>query len=220
MAYEPHPHLDALADFMVFSNFRERFEPPLYLQPNPNEANRFALIPEVARWLGIPPETIELCPRDISNADPLGMIEMLSNGGARISYSIELNPCWKRLIVVKELCHLIVEKLEYKSLPPIDIPSLLSSVCRPDATNLLDCYDTENQNGATELNCCYLAEQILVPWFANPEIISSERTDYDEAFIYRAPRDIIATRRNNRDGVSHRVAEAVNRRLESMPSTA
>ncbi len=191
MSQERSPHLDALADFMVCTNFKDEFEKPLKIVAKQNTPNSYSLINKIEDWLNLDRGKITLQPRDIKQADPVGMIERLRNGGALISYSVELNLCWRRFVVTKELIHLIIQQLDYDALPNIDTASLLSSVYRFDTNDFFDCYDTKTSDGALEFIALILAEQLLVPWFEHQEIQSSNETSYDLALSYRVPRYII-----------------------------
>lgn len=213
-----HPYFDMLADFMVASNFRERFESPLYLLEDEKYPERFSLIPEICRWLEIDRSLIELKARDIVGSDPSGMIEIFENGGGKISYANDLNPCWKRFVIIKELLHLVIEQLNYSDLPKIDVSEMLSSVCRPGASNIVNCYDTNTSNGFAEQSAWLLAEQLIVPWFENEKIITSSKSDYDEAFEYRAPRHIIFSIRQRDVSICKAIESAYDRRKEGVRS--
>jgi len=209
-----HPFFDMLADFMLASDFKQRFQAPLNILEDPNNPNDFALIPEICKYLDIDPARIILQAKDIADFDPAGMIEIFEDGGARISYTNEASLCWKRFIIIKELMHLVIERLDYSNLPPISIPDMLASVCNPGALNLLDCYDVKTSLGQAEQSAWVLAEQIIIPWFVNDPVRANKTSDFTEAFNYRAPKNLIENRRIGEHTPSNVMSDAYERRIK------
>lgn len=214
------PFVDMIADFMVCSNYKDSFNPPLKILPLSDSAD-FNLVTQLACWLDISPDLINIVAKDLGDvdeSDPIGMCELLDNGGARISYSNNINLCWKRFVVVKELVHLILRKVDYDNYS-LDTRELLSSVCNAESASMIGVYNINTPRGSNELVAWFFACQLLVPWFKHQEIIDSSESNYALAERYRSPLMLIEWIKDETEihiSLGNEIKHACIRRLSSI----
>lgn len=103
-----------------------------------------------------------------------------------IFYSAHLNVCWSRLVVCKELSHLILDSGDrhFTRDPVALVQGLVTQVVsiKPE-------YDLISENVAM-----YSAIELLLPWHLRDDMISmmkSGKSDYDIAVALRAPENIV-----------------------------
>ena len=209
------PYFDMLADFMVAVDFPNNFKAPLNLLST--DAGDFALIPAVEQWLYQETGRITLAAKDVdSQSDPAGLLLRRKNS-AEIQYSAELNTCWKRFVVAKEIAHLVIEEIYGDAV--IDVKDLLNSVSLPKSQGIYGCYDIEDARGLSELLAVFIAEYLLVPWFATDDIRTSNKTPQQLAVEYRVPVYLIEIRQlADDDQLLRDIKDAYERRLAQINS--
>jgi len=212
------PIISAIGEFFYHADYPNKFQTDYPDKDNHAIAvlpceDRFNITHAIESWLQREPGSTIFEPVNIKNADPAGLI-LMRDDSATIRYSVEKNTCHKRLVIVKELCHLIVRVLEYENY--IDVPNLLLAVSRRDG--VYGCYDSNTQAGQQEILSHLLSEQILVPWFENDKIMQSTLSNYDLALDYRVPEFIIEYRktRTSPDPFEEQIKTAYEERLEQV----
>lgn len=200
---------DLLADFFVFCDFEANFERPLRLLP----CDEFNITHQIEDYLQFERGAIQITPVNAKHVDPIGLI-LRKRKSAEIYYSVnDQNTCHKRMVIAKELCHLVIKELDYDKV--IDVQQFLLSVTRPGGA--YGCYDTSTEAGQLEMVAHMASEQLLVPWFENDYIQSSSQSNYNIATKYRAPEKIIEHRKTDTsDEFSEQIAQSVRERTDQI----
>jgi hypothetical protein len=105
---------------------------------------------------------------------------------ADILYSATLNLCWSRLVVCKELAHLLLdtEDRHFTKDPVALVQGLVTQVLNLKPEN-----DLISENVAM-----YCAIELLLPWHLRPsmnQMMTEGQSDYDIAVAFRAPESIV-----------------------------
>ena len=181
------PFSSALANFFVHCNYPDTYEKPVALK----HCDDFNVAQSIEKWLQWEDGSIIISAKNIKHADPSGLV-LIKRSSAEITYSVHLkNVCYKRLVLAKELCHLVIQSLDYDNI--IDVSQFLVSVTRHDGVGGF--YDHNTSQGRREAAAQLMAEHLLVPWFENEKILKSSQSNYELAVEYRVPESIIEYRR-------------------------
>jgi hypothetical protein len=145
------------------------------------------LIPAVASRLGTPHggKFIISAQECDWQASKIRGILLRYNARAEILYSAQLNLCWKRFVVCKELAHLLIdENNEHYTVDPISLVYRM-------ITDVLPKYDDDLES---ERLAMFAAIELLIPWCLRNEFISmviDAKTDLEIAHYFRVPQAIV-----------------------------
>lgn len=180
-------YLDMLADYFLAVSYCEHYTKPLPLKV---DGENFSLIGSIDDYLYEGRGEITLSAKNVEDSDPMGMLLSKENG-ADILYSNDLNACWKRLVVAKELVHLIIDQLEFAEFSGESIRELLAAITNHTDARCFDGYDHDTKLGKVEGVARILSELVLVPWFEYESIKNSDQPPIEIAQEYRVPVQLI-----------------------------
>jgi hypothetical protein len=172
------PFTDAMASLFSAIKFRDNFKAPIHIVP---KDGTFNLINEVETWLGWEKGSITLNPQNTPPTVLAGMINAKKDS-ANILYCVqEFTVCWRRLVIAKELCHVIYAALDYDDLP-LDAEAVLDAAVYDHLP-----YNPECHRGEMEIIAHALAPHLLVPFWEHPDIMNSTEKVSTLAAKYRVP---------------------------------
>lgn len=130
---------------------------------------------------------IDLYKIDYRQKHILGRFQMYADE-ACVMVSNEMNNCWTRYVVAKELSHLIVDKARESMTTDINktITWMLSQGMSPNIHAALD----------SEHIAAQFAAEILIPYAVSREMLHSDQTSYEIASCFGVPERMIDTLRD------------------------
>ena len=165
-------------DFMKYNNINERFPMPV----------DNILIREIGKYLGYNDgKYIKVVPIDTSNKLILGKLRHFRNG-VDVAINENLNNCWKRLIITKELSHLVMSKNNEGITENIEI--LIDGLFK-NSFGISDDIDHESL-------ALYMAVEYLMPYNISQIILEDiTKFDLDIAEMFAIPESVVKIYRND-----------------------
>jgi hypothetical protein len=146
------------------------------------------LIDLVEKGLSITqPYKIYFHPRNYSASAFIGTVEAFENE-AHIYYDRNQKFCWRRFIVVKEMCHLLFATAGEKHLA--STPEQIDRLVIQILAGIENGDFTQDHIASTETCTVYMALEVLLPHSERPNVekmIADKKSNLDVATFYRIP---------------------------------
>ena len=112
---------------------------------------------------------------------------------ALIHYSASLNTCWRRFVVVKEMCHLLLDDVRSRVTTEKQLLALAEALCLPDDPRAM----VEHLQYGSEHRASFAAMEILAPLDIRqrlvPSIDAGRISHRDIAEMFRVPERFVPT---------------------------
>jgi hypothetical protein len=151
---------------------------------------------------------IHIHPRNYAARAFIGQIESYS-GSADIFYDREQNVCWRRFVIVKEICHILYvpDSDDHLTSTPSEVEDLINKIMA--GVEMGTVHHARDCDSYTKL----MALEILLPHHQRGKVnaeMAAGKTIYDIAFMYRLPQQMV------RLYLSQEYKELMDRRYKAM----